>query len=155
MPGFKIDKELIRDLAELLKETDLNEIEIVEGERKIRVARKTAHEVHAIPASLPPSAPSNGGPAASAAPAPAPQAGGIEPGTLTSPMVGTVYTAPEPGTAPFVKVGDAVSEGQTLLIVEAMKTMNPIVAPKSGTIAQILIADGQPVEFGEPLMIIR
>jgi len=152
MPGFSVDKKAIRDLAELLRDNDLTEIEIEEGDRRVRVARHIGKEVHAVAA-----------PAVAAAPAPAPAPAAAAPaqtseavpaGTVTSPMVGTVYVAPEPGAPPFVKVGDSVAEGDTLLIVEAMKTMNPIPAPKSGTVKSIQITDGQPVEFGQPLLVI-
>lgn len=155
MPGFSVDKKAIRDIAELLRDNDLSEIEIEEGDRRIRVARNRAAEVHTM-AGAPAAAPAPA-PAAEAATASAPTAPGGEtlaPGTVTSPMVGTVYVAPEPGAAAFVSVGDTVSEGQTLLIVEAMKTMNPIPAPKAGTVKSIQINDGQPVEFGQPLLVI-
>ena len=137
----------IKELAELLTETDLSEIEIESGDLRIRVARElNATAMVAAPAA----------PATAAEPAETPQpAGADHPGAVTSPMVGTAYLSPEPGAGAFVKVGDSVSEGQTLLIVEAMKTMNPIAAPKSGKVAQIIINNEQPVEFGEVLMIIE
>jgi len=142
-PGKKsgIDADAVRELSALLKETGLSEIEIEHNGARIRVSSVSA----AAPATAP-------------AAAPAPAAGhsvAANPGAVTSPMVGTVYTASEPGKPPLVKVGSHVKEGDTLLIVEAMKTMNQIPAPRSGTVVQILIEDGQPVEFGEPLMIIE
>ncbi|HEX6956499.1 MAG TPA: acetyl-CoA carboxylase biotin carboxyl carrier protein [Ferrovibrio sp.] len=145
---------MIRDLADLLNETGLTEIEWSEGPLKVRVTKGGAAgaPVYAAPASVA---------AAPAVPAAAASAGASEadlashPGAVKSPMVGTIYVAPEPGAAPFVKVGDTVNAGQTLLIVEAMKTMNPITAPKGGRIAQILIENQQPVEFGQVLLIIE
>jgi acetyl-CoA carboxylase biotin carboxyl carrier protein len=141
------EHEMIRALAALLKETDLTEIELERAGLRVRVSRAGGIAAFA-PAAV--SAPSQAAPAA---------AGPVDiskhPGAVHSPMVGTVYVAPAPGSQPFVKVGDSVAEGQTLLIVEAMKTMNPIAAPRSGKITQILISDGQPVEFGETLMVIE
>jgi acetyl-CoA carboxylase biotin carboxyl carrier protein len=148
MASFDIDGDLIRKLADLLRETGLNEIEFAEGEKRIRVTRgapaAAATAVHLAPAA-PAAAPV---PAAGARPA-------QHPGAVTSPMVGTAYLAPEPGAAPFVRVGDQVKAGQTLLIIEAMKVMNPIKAPRGGTVTEIAIADAQPVEFGEVLMVIE
>jgi acetyl-CoA carboxylase biotin carboxyl carrier protein len=149
-----VNKDMIRELADLLKETELNEIEVETEEFKIRVARGGGAAVSFA-------APAAPAPAPSAAPADAPAAssGGADlsshPGAVTSPMVGTVYVAPEPGTPAFVQEGSKVSQGDTLLIVEAMKTMNPIPAPKSGTVKQILVQDAQPVEFGEVLIVIE
>lgn len=140
--------ESIRELAELLTETGLTEIEVEQNGVRLRVSRAVTTVMgHAgVAAPAPVAAPS-------AAPAPeAPK--GPPAGAVTSPMVGTVYVAPEPGKPPFVKVGDTVKEGDTLLIVEAMKTMNPIQAPRSGTIIEICVSDAQPVEFGQPLLII-
>jgi acetyl-CoA carboxylase biotin carboxyl carrier protein len=147
MAKSSIDKELIRELATLLDETGLTEIEWKHGDGHVRVARTpSAAPSHAV-------APT---PSAAAQPAAAPETDlSGHAGAVVSPMVGTVYVAAEPGAAPFVKVGDAVSEGQTVLIVEAMKTMNPIPAPCSGKIAQILISNEQPVEFGQVLMIVE
>ena len=148
--GIQVDTTLVRELAELLSETGLSEIEVEDGNRKIRVARDIA------PAAVAPvyhAAP----PPAATAPAAVP----TEPvgaddaaGALTSPMVGTVYLASEPGTPNFVAVGDQVSEGQTLVIVEAMKVMNPIAADRAGTVKAILVENAQPVEFGQPLVVI-
>jgi acetyl-CoA carboxylase biotin carboxyl carrier protein len=149
MAIFDIDGELIRKLAGLLDETGLTEIEFAEGEQRIRVSKSAPQTVLAA------------GPAVSAAPAPlaaapASAVGAVaHPGALTSPTVGTAYVASEPGGAPFVRVGDAVKAGQTMLIIEAMKVMNPIKAPKGGTVSQIFVSDGQPVEFAEVLMIIE
>ena len=143
-----IDAGVIRELADLLVETGLSEIEIEQGGSRLRVARQIVSSYVAAEAPVRAAAP--------AAPVaePAAVAKGPQPGAVTSPMVGTVYVAPEPGKPPFVKVGDKVSEGDTLLIVEAMKTMNPIAAPKSGTVAEICIHDAEPVEFGQTLLII-
>lgn len=147
------DLELIRELAKILTETGLSEIEIGHGERMIRVARQLA-PVSAVVASGP--VPMSQGVLPAAQPAAALAASDAShPGAVASPMVGAVYVAPEPGAPPFVKVGDTVSEGQTLLIIEAMKTMNPIRAPRAGRISRILIENGAPVEYGEVLLIIE
>jgi acetyl-CoA carboxylase biotin carboxyl carrier protein len=138
----------IKDLAELLSDTGLTEIEIETGDMRIKVARQGT----AVSAVVPAPAPVAPAPEAAAEAAPAPT---DHPGGVKSPMVGTAYLAPEPGAANFVKVGDTVNEGQTILIVEAMKTMNPIGAPKSGKVTQICISNEQPVEFDEVLMIIE
>ena len=140
-----LEGKMIRDLAAILQETGLSEIEIEKSGLRIRVAR----QVHLVAAA-------HASPAAMAS-APAAKTNDVSshPGLVASPMVGTAYMAPSPGAAPFVKVGDMVNEGQPLLIIEAMKTMNQIPAPRSGRITQIIISDGQPVEFGEPLMIIE
>jgi acetyl-CoA carboxylase biotin carboxyl carrier protein len=148
MAKFDVDEALVRKLAELLQQTGLTEIEYENGPQRIRVNRQT---LAAAPAASPPAAVP--APAAPVAAAPAP-AGGPPPGALTSPMVGTVYISPEPGAEPFVKVGDRVTKGQTVLIIEAMKVMNPIPAPAGGTVREIMVADGRPVEYGEVLMII-
>jgi acetyl-CoA carboxylase biotin carboxyl carrier protein len=146
MSESPIDKTMIRELADLLKETGLSEIEIEHQGQRIRLVRREA--IAAAPAPVSVAMPAPG-------PAPARAAAELHPGTVTSPMVGTVYVAPEPGAPPFVQLGDMVVEGQTLLIVEAMKTMNPIPAPRAGRISAILIHDAQPVEFGEPLLVIE
>jgi acetyl-CoA carboxylase biotin carboxyl carrier protein len=141
-----IDPDLIRQLAELLNETGLGEIEYAEGERRIRVARPQTVAVASAAAPV----------AIAAAPATAPAAGGEAPaGAVTSPMVGTAYLASEPGAPPLVKVGDTVREGQTVLIIEAMKVMNAIRAPRAGTVSRILVSNGAPVEYGEPLLVIE
>jgi acetyl-CoA carboxylase biotin carboxyl carrier protein len=146
----EIDKELIRELAKLLDETGLTEIEIERAGLRVRVGRSggsvTHITSHGTAAAPPPST-------APAADAPADLA--KHPGAVTSPMVGTAYRGAAPGAAPFVDLGSKVVVGETLLIIEAMKTMNQIPAPRSGTVTQILIEDGQPVEFGEPLVIIE
>ncbi|WP_319773698.1 acetyl-CoA carboxylase biotin carboxyl carrier protein [Breoghania sp.] len=145
-----IDHDLIRQLATLLDETNLTEIEVEQDSLRIRVARQ-------ISVQAPVSAPA---PALAAAPAPAGESAAPvdpanRPGVVPSPMVGTAYHSPEPGARPFVDVGQTVRAGQTVMIVEAMKTMNQIAAPKAGTVKEILVEDGQPVEFGEPLLIIE
>jgi acetyl-CoA carboxylase biotin carboxyl carrier protein len=143
------DSALIRELALLLDETSLTEIEIERAGLRVRVARKIS-----IAASMPANAlPAASAPVATAAAAPADLA--KHPGVVPSPMVGTAYWASEPGAKPFIEVGTKVTVGQTLLIIEAMKTMNQIPSPRAGTVTQILIEDGQPVEFGEPLVIIE
>jgi acetyl-CoA carboxylase biotin carboxyl carrier protein len=153
-----LDKGLIRDLAQLLNETGLTEIEIESGDLKVRVARHAAAPAaYAVgapaAAALSPSGP------ATATGAAAVSSAGIDPashpGCVKSPMVGTAYRSPEPGAAAFIDIGTRVTQGQTLLIIEAMKTMNHIPAPRSGVVKEILIENGQPVEFGEPLVIIE
>ncbi len=142
-----VDADAVRELAGLLTETGLSEIEIEHNGARIRVARHSGPAVvHHAPAAAAPAA---------AAPAEAPAAPkGPHPGAVPSPMVGTVYVAPEPGKPPFVKVGDTVKEGDTLFIVEAMKTMNPITSPRAGKIHEICVHDTQPVEFGQTLLVI-
>ena len=143
MPKLDVDEALIRKLADLLKETGLNEIEYESGPQRIRVNRGQAHGAVLAPALAAP---------AVLAPPAAPPAAVVEgppAGAVTSPMVGTAYLAAEPGASPFVKVG------QTLLIIEAMKVMNPILASQGGTVSDIMISDGRPVEFGEVLMVVR
>jgi acetyl-CoA carboxylase biotin carboxyl carrier protein len=145
------DSALIRELALLLDETSLTEIEIERAGLRLRVARNVTVSA-AMPANFQPMA------AAAAGVSAAPTAGADlakHPGVVPSPMVGTAYWAPEPGAKPFIDVGTKVSAGQTLLIIEAMKTMNQIPSPRAGTVTQILVEDGQPVEFGEPLVIIE
>ncbi|MCA6113632.1 acetyl-CoA carboxylase biotin carboxyl carrier protein [Bradyrhizobium sp. WSM 1738] len=145
------DSALIRELALLLDETSLTEIEIERAGLRLRVARNISVAA-AMPASF--QAAAVAAPAASAAPAAVADLA-KHPGVVPSPMVGTAYWAPEPGAKPFIEVGAKVSAGQTLLIIEAMKTMNQIPSPRAGTVTQILVEDGQPVEFGEPLVIIE
>ena len=141
----------IKELAELLSETGLTEIEVETGDMRIKVARQGTAVSAVVPQVAAAPAPAEAAPEPKeAAPASADHPGGVK-----SPMVGTAYLAPEPGSANFVKVGDTVSEGQTILIVEAMKTMNPISAPRAGKVTQILISNEQPVEFDEVLMIIE
>ncbi|MCH1542771.1 MAG: acetyl-CoA carboxylase biotin carboxyl carrier protein [Alphaproteobacteria bacterium] len=142
----------IKDLAELLGETGLTEIEIETGDMRIKVARQGT----AVSAVVPAAAPVAAAPEPALTPETVPDTAPADhPGGVKSPMVGTAYLAPEPGAGNFVKVGDTVNEGQTILIIEAMKTMNPIGAPKSGKVTQILISNEQPVEFDEVLMIIE
>jgi acetyl-CoA carboxylase biotin carboxyl carrier protein len=149
MKRIEIDEEAIRRLAGLLDETGLAEIEIAEGESRLRVARaQPPATVFAAPAAPGPRAL----PAEPARPEPALDA--AHPGAVASPMVGVAYLAPEPGAAPFVRVGDTVVQGQTLLLIEAMKTFNQIKAPKAGTVVRILVESGAPVEYGEVLMLL-
>ncbi len=149
---MNIDSKLVRELADLLNDTGLTEIEVEDGDRKIRVARQIAAAAPiAAPAAASPApapAPVAAAPAPAASPAPAPV------DAVKSPMVGTAYLTPEPGAAHFIEVGKTVRAGETLLIIEAMKVMNPIVAPKAGTIQAILIENAQPVEFDQPLVVI-
>jgi acetyl-CoA carboxylase biotin carboxyl carrier protein len=149
-----VDRDLIHELSKLLDEAALTEIEIEQDGRRVRVARSpaTVGPVAAAPVSVLASAPAPQPVAESAA---APFDPAKHPGVVISPMVGTAYAAPEPGAKPFIDVGAAVKAGDTLLIVEAMKTMNQIPAPRAGTVIQILFEDGQPVEYGEPLVIIE
>ncbi len=154
-----LDKGLIRDLAQLLNETGLTEIEIEKDDLKVRVARHAAAPA-AYAVGVPAAAPAASGAPVSAPGAPASAApSGLDPashpGCVKSPMVGTAYRSPEPGAAAFIDIGTRVTQGQTLLIIEAMKTMNHIPAPRSGVVKEILIENGQPVEFGEPLVIIE
>jgi acetyl-CoA carboxylase biotin carboxyl carrier protein len=141
-----VDGELVRALASLLQETGLTEIEYAVGERRIRVVRG------APPAAVTVAMP---GPAVAAAAPAAPTAAADLPGAVKAPMVGTAYLAPQPEAPPFIKVGDTVREGQPLLIIEAMKVMNQIPAPRAGRVTQILVADGTPVEFGQPLLVLE
>ena len=144
---MRVELELVRQLAALLDETNLSEIEVQDGDRAVRVARQGVPMVAASPAVAAPAA---------AAPAPAaPAAEAEHPGTIRSPMVGTAYLSAEPGAKAFVTPGASVKEGDTLLIVEAMKVMNPIVAPRAGTVKAILIANEQPVEYDQPLIVIE
>jgi acetyl-CoA carboxylase biotin carboxyl carrier protein len=143
---IEVDPELVRELARLIEENKLTEIEVQKGDQRVRVARGGAGVAHhAAPAAVV-AVPAAAKPAADLA---------KHPGTVTSPMVGTAYRSPQPGAKPFVEEGSKVSEGDTLFIIEAMKTMNSIAAPRSGTVTKIMIEDGQPVEFGEPLLIIE
>ena len=154
---FGFDEELVRRLSHLLKETDLSEIEYETGGHRIRVARQISVQATAPAAPAVTAGPAQGGGEASSAPKPGPEATAeqVPPGAVTSPMVGTVYVGPDPNSPPYVRVGDKVSEGDTLMIIEAMKVMNPLPAPRAGTVTQILISDGQPVEFGEPLLVLE
>jgi acetyl-CoA carboxylase biotin carboxyl carrier protein len=146
-----IDQSIIRDLAGILKETDLTEIEVQQGELRIRVSR-AGTPVAAAPVQHVVAAPSHSQAAPAAAAAPS---ASLSANAVPSPMVGTAYLAPAPGAEPFIEVGSKVKEGQTILIIEAMKTMNQIAAPRSGTVTAILFEDGRPVEYGEPLVVIE
>ncbi len=150
--AMNVDPALVRQLAELLDETKLTEIEVQDGERRIRVARKAAAVV-AQPAPVAVSAPA---PVATPTPAPAlAVAPADHPGTIRSPMVGTAYLSSAPGTKAFASAGDKVAAGDTLLIVEAMKVMNPIVSPRAGTVVSVLVDNAQPVEFDQPLIVVE
>ena len=150
------DSKTIKEIAELLNDTGLSEIEVETGDVRIRVARQATAVTATIPAPTPVAASPIAAPAPAAeAPTPAPTNAADHPGAVKSPMVGTAYLAPEPGASEFIKVGDQVSAGQTLVIIEAMKTMNPIAAPKAGKIVDIIVANEQPVEFDEVLVIIE
>jgi acetyl-CoA carboxylase biotin carboxyl carrier protein len=146
--AMQVDAALVRQLAELLDETKLTEIEVQDGERRIKVARKAAPVVASAPAAA--AAPVAAPVAVTAAAPPVADTANA----LKSPMVGTVYLFPEPGAKPFVNVGDTVKEGQTLVIIEAMKVMNPIAATRGGTVTRICVDNGQPVEFDQPLVVI-
>ncbi|MFW2831036.1 acetyl-CoA carboxylase biotin carboxyl carrier protein [Sphingomonas sp. ID0503] len=150
--GMQVDADLVRQLAELLNDTSLTEIEVQDGDRKIRVARMMSQAAAPVATYAAPMAP-----AATAAPAATPPAVSTadHPGTVKSPMVGTAYLASSPEAANFVSVGKAVAAGDTLLIVEAMKVMNPITAAKAGTVKAVLVENGQPVEFDQPLVVIE
>jgi len=153
--AMRIDPALVRELAQLLSDNELTEIEVEDGERRIKVKREAAAVFASAPAAAAPAAPAAAAPAAAAAaPAAAPQVEEVAGTTVKSPMVGTAYMRPEPGAKAFVEVGDAVKAGDTLLIVEAMKVMNPITAPSGGVVKKIMVADAQPVEFDQPLVII-
>lgn len=149
--AMRVDGALLRELADLLSANDLTEIEVEDGDRKIRVRREAAPVMAyaQAPAVAPAPAAAPAAPAAEAAPAPAPM------DAVKSPMVGTAFLSPEPGAKPFIAVGQPVKQGDTLLIVEAMKVMNPITSPKAGTVLQILVGDSQPVEFDQPLVVIE
>lgn len=150
-----VDQQLIRDLASILDETNLTEIEVEQDDLRIRVSRTPAAVQAFAPAAAPAPAPVSVAPAAANAAPAAPAAADVSKNAVPSPMVGTAYLAPAPGAAPFVTVGQQVKEGQTLLIIEAMKTMNQIPAPRAGTVTAILCQDAQPVEYGEPLVVIE
>lgn len=145
-----IDSDLIRTLAALLDETKLTEIEYDAGGIRIRVARQAQAQMSAYHA-----APQQAAPAPAVVSAAPVHDDASHPGAVTSPMVGVAYLSPEPGLAPFAVVGSTVTQGQTILLIEAMKTFNPIVAPKSGKLVRVLVTDGHPVEYGEPLAIIE
>jgi acetyl-CoA carboxylase biotin carboxyl carrier protein len=153
---IEFDPAAIRELAQILRETDLTEIELVDGEARLRVVRQSivaapAPAAAQVTAAAPAAAPVT----VTSAPAAAEAADADHPGAVTSPMVGVAYLSPEPGAPPFVSVGAKVTQGQTLLLIEAMKTFNQIKAPRAGTVTRILVESGMPVEYGEPLMIIE
>lgn len=151
-----IDQDLVRDLANILTETDLTEIEIEQDDLRIRVSRGGSAAAHAVQAYAPPpispAAPAAQAPAAAA---PAAEATANTNNAVSSPMVGTAYLSPSPEAAAFVEIGQSVTEGQTVMIIEAMKTMNQIPAPRAGKVTAILVEDAQPVEYGEPLLVIE
>jgi acetyl-CoA carboxylase biotin carboxyl carrier protein len=144
--GMQVDTKLVRELADMLSETGLSEIEVEDGDRKIRVSRVMTAVAMPVAAAAAAPAPVT----AAAAPAPA----AVDANALKSPMVGTAYLSPDPEAAPFVSVGQTVKAGDTVMIIEAMKVMNPIIADKAGTIGAIFVESGQPVEFDQPLMVI-
>ncbi len=149
-----IDPDLVRELAKIISDSGLSEIEVEHGDLRLRIARTLTaapmtHMVAAAPVAHAPAAPPP-----AAGPAPVADAA-AHPGAVPSPMVGTAYLSPEPGAPVFIKIGDTVTAGQTLMVVEAMKTFNPIPAPRAGKIAAILVNDAQPVEYGEPLVILE
>jgi len=146
MAKLEPDEKLIRKLAALLDETGLTEIEYETDDQRIKVGRAAATYAPAVPVAAAP-APATGGREAGGEAAPQ--------GTIASPMVGTVYMSPEPGAPAFIKVGDQVQQGQPLLIIEAMKVMNPLTSPRAGKVTRIFVRDGQPVEFGEPLVAVE
>ncbi len=147
------DKDVIRELAALLEETGLTEIEVEHDGKRVRVARGV-NLTTTLTTDLPPADPRESARPAKRAPTQSEEFI-VHPGTVTSPMVGTAYRAPEPGAPPFIEIGSKVTAGQTLLIIEAMKTMNQIPSPRAGTVISILVEDGQPVEYGEPLAVIE
>ena len=150
MPPFEIDEALIRRLASLLEETGLGEIEYAEGERRIRVTGRTGTAYVTAPAAA------QAAPSRPEAPQDSPEVPEKEAeGAVVAPMVGTVYVSPEPGAPPFVQPGDTVDAGDTLVLIEAMKTFNPVRSPRAGRVARVLVSDAAPVEFGEVLMILE
>lgn len=151
-----VDPRFVREIASILKETDLTEIEVENGSMKVRVTRKIEQAQIQMPAYYPPQhqAPAHQQAPAQASAAPAAPASGPEAGSVPSPMVGTVYLAAAPGAKQFVEIGQSVAEGETLLIIEAMKTMNQIPAPRAGKVTKILVENAQPVEYGEALVVI-
>jgi acetyl-CoA carboxylase biotin carboxyl carrier protein len=154
---LQFDPATIRELAQILRDSDLTEIELVDNDIRVKLVRQISVAPMAMPMAAPIAMPAAGAPAAVAA-APAAAAGvddADHPGAVTSPMVGVAYLSSEPTAAPFVTVGSKVAQGQTLLLIEAMKTYNQIKAPRAGTVTRILVESGTPVEFGEPLMIVE
>jgi acetyl-CoA carboxylase biotin carboxyl carrier protein len=154
---LQFDPATIRELAQILRDSDLTEIELVDNDVRVKLVRQISVAPMAMPMAAPIVMPAAGAPAAVAA-APVAAAGvddADHPGAVTSPMVGVAYLSSEPTAAPFVTVGSKVAQGQTLLLIEAMKTYNQIKAPRAGTVTRILVESGTPVEFGEPLMIVE
>jgi len=149
-----IDPELVRELAELLNQTDLTEIEVEKGDLRVRVARSVTANFQ-VPAAAPMAVAAPGAVAAAPAAAVDAKPTAAHPGAVTSPMVGTAYRRPSPEAKPFVEIGSVVKQGERVLLVEAMKTFNDIVAPRAGKVTAILVEDGQPVEYGEPLLVIE
>ena len=153
--AMRIDPKLVRELAELLTDNQLTEIEVEDGDRKIRVRRELAPVLAAAPAvAAAPVTPALSGPPVHAKEDVGSQDGEVAGESIKSPMVGTVYLSPEPGAPPFIEAGKAVKAGDTLCIIEAMKVMNPITAPGPGVIKRIMVSDGQPVEFDQPLVVL-
>ena len=151
---LQFDPATIRELAQILRESDLTEIELVDNDMRVKLVR----QLTVAPMAMPIAAHAAPAPVAAASPAPAAPAAEVEadhPGAVTSPMVGVAYLSPEPTSAPFVTIGSKVTQGQTLMLIEAMKTYNQIKAPRAGTVTRILVESGTPVEFGEPLMIVE
>lgn len=153
--AMQVDVQLVRDLAALLDDTNLTEIEVEDGDRKIRVARKAANAAAVAYAPAPVAAPAAAAPVAAPAAAPAEAAAAVAAIAVRSPIVGTAYLSAEPGAAPFAAVGSTVKAGDTVLIVEAMKVMNAITAPNAGTVKAVLVDNGQPVEYDQPLIVIE
>lgn len=154
---LQFDPATIRELAQILRDSDLTEIELVDNDMRVKLVRQVTVAPMAMPVAAAPAAMS-AAPAAAASPAPAAPAADVDadhPGAVNSPMVGVAYLSPEPTSAPFVTIGSKVTQGQTLMLIEAMKTYNQIKAPRAGTVTRILVESGTPVEFGEPLMIVE
>lgn len=154
---LQFDPATIRELAQILRESDLTEIELVDNDMRVKLVRQVTVAPMAMPVAAAPAA-MPAAPAAAASPAPAAPAADVDadhPGAVNSPMVGVAYLSPEPTSAPFVTIGSKVTQGQTLMLIEAMKTYNQIKAPRAGTVTRILVESGTPVEFGEPLMIVE
>ncbi|MCA3339082.1 MAG: acetyl-CoA carboxylase biotin carboxyl carrier protein [Roseomonas sp.] len=157
---LQFDPATIRELAQILRESDLTEIELVDNDMRVKLVRQLTVAPMAMPVAAAPSPSAASAAAAAPAPSPSPAAPAAEvdadhPGAVNSPMVGVAYLSSEPTAAPFVTVGSKVTQGQTLLLIEAMKTYNQIKAPRAGTVTRILVESGTPVEFGEPLMIVE
>ena len=152
--SMRVDTALVRELAELLAANELTEIEVGDGDRKIKVKRESGQVMTYAPAPMAHAPAQTPAPTAAGGEAPGADAPAVPVDAVKSPMVGTVYLSAEPGSKPFITVGQNVNEGDTLMIIEAMKVMNPIAAPKAGTIQQLLVSDAQPVEFDQPLVVI-